>query len=71
MAELKSISVAGVNVDPTNPPKREDLVKLAHKSKRHASNPNADKEINSEINKSGLYPGVAAKVEPSKGGSKP
>jgi len=71
MEKGKSIEIAGVNVDPKNPPLQEDLIKLALISHKHVSNPNAKKDINLEIKNSGLYPGVAAKVEPPKIGSKP
>lgn len=66
----KSILVAGVNIDPNNKPKKDDLIKLAKISKQHESNPNADRDIQKEIEKSGLYPGVTAAVNPSKLGGK-
>lgn len=71
MEKEKSIVVAGVNVDPKNPPSQDDLIKLALISHKHVSNPNAKKDINLEIKNSGLYPGVAAKVETGKLGSEP
>ena len=67
---MKSIVIAGVNVDPTNPPSQEDLIKLALVSHKHESNPNAKKDINLEIKNSGLYPTVAAKPQTSQSGGK-
>lgn len=69
MEKETSIVVAGVNVDPKNPPLQEDLIKMALISHKHESNPNAKKDINLEIKNSGLYPGVTAKVETGKSGS--
>lgn len=49
------MKIAGVSIDPTNIPSKEDFIKLAIVSNQHKDNPLRDKEIESEMKESGLW----------------
>lgn len=47
--------IAGVSIDEKNPPKREQIFKMAMRTKEYIDNPFAEKEINDALEQSGLW----------------
>lgn len=49
------MKIVGVSIKESNPPNRADLVKMALNTKEFARVKNAERLINKEIDKSGIY----------------